>query len=366
MGLQFSTRSSKPETRSWRALAWISLVLGVALLGCAPAGRPAAEPASGQAPRVLEKVRIGALPNPAASGHWIAIAKGYAHEEGIEPEITFFQTAADMIAPLGAGQLDVGGGAPGVGLSQAVLRGIDIKIVADQFTLLPGYGFEAIVVRKDLHESGQIMGPAHLKGRRFAIPSTTGITPEVMLHRYMQRDGLAARDIDMVSMAFPEMLGALANKAIDAALLIEPFLTQALESGDVVVLERGDTIYPGQQVSVVLYSSEFARRTDLAVRYMSAYLRGLRYYNDAFAKNEAAKRAEVIDILTEYTPVKDKTLYDKMAMPGLQPNGTVNVASLKADQDYYLAAKLLDRPADLDAVVDMSFVDAAVKRLGPY
>lgn len=362
----FPEPSTKAAAR-WMGVGWSVLVLAATLLACAPAPRPAASPAGGvEAPRVPEKVRIGLLPIASAAGNWIAIAKKYFEQEGIEPEVTIFQTAADMIALLGTGQLDVGGGAPGVGLSQAVLRGIDIKIVADQATLIPGYGYQAIVVRKDLYESGQITGPADLKGRRFTIPTTTGITVEAMLHLYMQRAGLSARDVDLVALAFPEMLVAFANKAIDAGLVIEPFLTQVVESGEGVVLEHGDKVYPNQQVAVILYSGEFARRTDLATRYMVAYLRGMRYYNDAFVKNDLTKRAEVIDILAEYTPVKQKALYDRMAMPGLQPNGTVNLASLKADQDYYIAAKLLERPANLDAVVDMSFTEAAVKRLGPY
>jgi NitT/TauT family transport system substrate-binding protein len=150
-------------------------------------------------------------------------------------------------------------------------------------------------------------------------------------------------------MAFPDMLPAFANKAIDAAIIIEPFLTNLLEIGDAVILERADTIYPNQQVAVILYSAEFAKRRDLATRYMVAYLRGVRDYNDAFVKKDPTKRAELIDILAEHTPIKNKALYEKMAMPGLHPDGAVNVAGLKADQDYYIGAKLLDRAADLDA-----------------
>jgi NitT/TauT family transport system substrate-binding protein len=336
-------------------------------LGCAPSARPTASPAfSGEPVRVKEKVRIGVLPIASASGNWVAIAKGYFEQEGIEPEVTVFQTAGEMVAPLAAGQLDVGAGAPGVGLHQALLRGIDIKIVADQATLVPGHHYQAIVVRRDLYETGQVTGPADMKGRKYAVPSTIGITVEVMLNQYMQRAGLNARDVDMVAMGFPDIFPALANKAIDTGLLIEPFLTLALESGDVVVLEHGDNVYPNQQVAVVLYAGEFAKKTDLATRYMVAYLRGVRDYNDAFVKNDPAKRAEVVDILAESTPVKQKPLYDRMAYPGLSPNGTVNLATLKADQDYYIEAKLQERPADLDRAVDQSFAEAAVRRLGPY
>ena len=358
----------RTDTAPSRRVRW--LLLGVVwllvLAGCARASQPGAAVGPGAAPPPPEKVRLGAVNSVSDAGLWIALAKKYFELEGIEPEVTNFQTAAEMVAPLGAGQIDVGGGAPGVGLAQAMLRGIDIKIVADKGAIPPGGGYQGVVVRKDLYDSGQITGPPDLKGRKLAIPSTTGITPEAMLNRYMQRAGLSARDTEMVAMSFPDMIGAFANKAIDAAVLIEPFLTRVVENGDGVLLERADTIYPSQQVAVILYSADFAKRTDAAVRFMAAYLRGMRDYNDAFVKNDVQKRTEVVDILAEYTTIKDKALYDKMVMPGLDPNGKVNVASLKADQDYYIGAKLQERPADIDQIVNLSFVEAAVRRLGPY
>lgn len=353
-----------------RGLRWAGYVCGLAML--AAACTPAAAPVTGSAPApqptsaVPDKVQLGALSSASDAGLWIAVAKKYFEAERIELEVTNFASAAEMVAPLGAGQLDVGGGAPGVGLAAAALRGIDIKIVADKATTAPGGGYQGIVVRKDLYDSGQVTSPADLKGRKFALPSTTGITPEVMTDQYMKRAGLGARDADLVAMGFPDMIPAFANKAIDAAVLIEPFLTRVVEGGDGVLLERADTVYPNQQVAVILYSADFAKKTDLGVRFMAAYLRGMRDFNDAFVKKDAAKRTEVIDILAEFTTIKDKALYDKVVMPGLDPNGKINVASLKADQDYYIAAKLQERPADIDRMVDLSFIEAAVRRLGPY
>jgi NitT/TauT family transport system substrate-binding protein len=89
-------------------------------------------------------------------------------------------------------------------------------------------------------------------------------------------------------------------------------------------------------------------------------------YNDAFAKKDPAVREEVIDILARETTLKDKALYDKMGLPGLNPNGTVNVADLKRQQDYYLASGLQKNQADIDKLVDGSFVENALKELGSY
>ena len=91
----------------------------------------------------------------------------------------------------------------------------------------------------------------------------------------------------------------------------------------------------------------------------------MRFYNDAFDKGDAAKRQEAIGILTRNTAVKDPTLYDRMVMPGLAPDGRLNVASIAEDQELWLASGLQQARVNLDDVVDHRFVDAAAA-LGPY
>ena len=82
-------------------------------------------------------------------------------------------------------------------------------------------------------------------------------------------------------MGFPEMLVALHNKAIDAAINNKPTITLAEEEG-VAVRASKDVIYPGQQTAVVLYSEKFAQeRRPVAEKFMNAYIRAVRDYNNA-------------------------------------------------------------------------------------
>lgn len=359
-------------------------ILGLATLvgACGAAATPAPGPTVGPTsvalaatptagmPTVasLEKVRLGVLSSVSDSGFWIALAKGYFQEQGLDVETQQFGAAAEMIAPLGAGLLDVGGGAPGVGLANAVLRGVDIRIVADKGSTRPGHGFEAILARKDLYDSGEIRGPADLKGRKYAVSTVTGITLEAAFNRYMKQAGLSARDADLVQMPFPDMVAAFANKSVEAGSVIEPFVTQIVENGDAAILVREDTLYPDHAIAVVLYSGLFIQdKPEAARRFMVAYLKAVREYNDAFVKKDPARYREMVEILTKSTPVKDPALYEKMAMPGLNPDGETNVSSLKEDQEYFIAAGLQQERVDMERVVDHSFVRYAVAQLGgPY
>src|SRR5712691_1768948 len=82
--------------------------------------------------RVSATVRVGIANTSSDVGFFIADKKGYFNQEGIQVLFTDFESAAKMVAPLGSGQLDVGGGASSAGLYNAVARGINIKIVADK------------------------------------------------------------------------------------------------------------------------------------------------------------------------------------------------------------------------------------------
>jgi NitT/TauT family transport system substrate-binding protein len=313
------------------------------------------------------KVRFIATTSTDAAS-WVPLEKGYFVEQGLEIERIELQSGPDIISALGTGEADVGSGAPSVGLYNAVSRGVDIRIAGPKSEASPGHGAQAIVVRKDLYDSGEIRGAAGLKGRRLAMPSLAGVASENIINRYMQGAGLRARDIELTQMAFPDMQLALTNKSIDAAWALEPLLTRIVDSGDGIILVREDQIYPYHAASVLLYSQKFIdERPDLARRFMLGYLKGARFYNDALSGKAPQKFQEVVDILVKVTAVKDRAIYDRMVFSGIDPDGKVFVEGLKDDQEYYLSIGLQTERIDVDKLVDDSLARYAVEQLGgPY
>src|SRR2546428_150875 len=207
-------------------------------------------------------VRFGQVGSVSDGAIFIAGAKGYFKEQAITLEAVPFNSAAQMVAPLGTGELDAGGGAPSAGLYNAVNSGVQLRIVADKGTITAGHGYEAVIVRK-----------------------------------------------------------ALADK---------------------VKSEK-----------------------DFAVRFMVAYLKGARFYTDAFDKKDAAKRTEAIDIIAKATKL-DPTLIGRIVLPNVDPDGKVNADSLNASQQYFVQKGTQAKAVDLSKVVDGSFAAEAIKQLGPY
>ena len=119
------------------------------------------------------------------------------------------------------------------------------------------------------------------------------------------------------------MLPALGNRALDGALLLEPFVSAAVARGVGVRWRGADEYAVGAQNGMIAYSPQFAARREPAQRFMLAYLKGVRDYVDAFSSGVG--QDEIVDILIKYTPVKDRAVYATMKPAGFEPNGRMNV-----------------------------------------
>jgi NitT/TauT family transport system substrate-binding protein len=317
--------------------------------------------------RAQDKVSIGITNAATDAGFFIADKKGYFRAEGIEVKTTPFASAAGMIAPLGRSQLDVGGGTVAAGLYNAVEQGVYLRIVADKGSVTDKLEYSTLVVRKDLADSGRYQTLADLKGMTIAAASP-GSGSESSMNEALKKGGLKYGDVKTVYMGFPQMLVALTNKGIDAAVANEPTLTRLLHGG-IAVRASKDVIYPGQQTAVVLYSEDFLqKRRPVAQKFLTAYIRAVRDYNDAISGGRLAgpNAAEIISILTASTEIKDRDTYAAMNAFAVDPNGRIHVEGLKNDLNFFRERGLVSSRVTVEQVIDRSFAAEAVGVLGPY
>jgi NitT/TauT family transport system substrate-binding protein len=299
---------------------------------------------------------------------YIADSKGFFRAEGLDVKVQNFRSAADMVAPLGAGQIEAGAGSASAGLYNAVARGIKLKIVADKASSPPGYGGTKVLVRKDHVGSGRFKEPKDFKGMKFAM-NAPGVSNTSTLNTLLKSAGLKYSDVETVDMPLPDHVVALKNKSVDASVSVEPAAAIAVRNGDAVVVKSDDEVLPHHQIAVLLYSEQFAlRQADAARRFMRAYVRAVRFYNGALKDGRLGgpNAGEVIAILSEATAIKNRDIYQAITPTGMNPDGRVNKDSLAYDYAFYKEQGLIKGEVDLNDVVDMSFVDAVLKELGPY
>jgi NitT/TauT family transport system substrate-binding protein len=123
-------------------------------------------------------------------------------------------------------------------------------------------------------------------------------------------------------------------------------------------------IYPGLVAMTLIVSPVFARdQPEAARRFVTAYLRGQRDYYRAVIKDEGGKE-ELYQILSQYTPIHDLSLFPRMATHDVDPNGELDPRTIDEQQDYYVRFGTQQQKLDLSHMLDSSYAQYAVERLG--
>jgi NitT/TauT family transport system substrate-binding protein len=371
---------------SRRFIAWMAPVAGALLLAaCAgsptPSGpRPAPAVGGGAAasaeqplaaappPAVVapqpETVKVSVFPSLGHAGTFIGMKRGYFAEERIEIEEVPYDTSSQIIPSLSVGHLDIATGGTAAGFFNAVAQGINVRITLDQTSAAVGTMNNGVLVRRELIDSGRLREPADLRGLRLGFTSK-GHSTEMLLDTVLGWGGLTFQDVETAQLPYPEMNIALANNNLDVAASIDPNLELAVQGGYGARWKSWSEVLPNDQVSVVMFSPQFANgRTETAKRMTKAWIRGVRDYEAA--RTKGTNREEIIAIFQEHNVLRDRALYDAMPWSAINPNGRPNAAAIAAAQDWFADHGYIPRKIDLSQVIDNQFADYAVAQLGPY
>ena len=294
--------------------------------------------------------------------YYIAYARGYFQELGLQIKFTQFPSSTEMLPMLAIDQIQVAGGITSTSFFNAIDRGVGIRFLADQGHNLPGKPFDTLVLRRELLK--EVKNIQDLKGRRIGLASIQSLN-EYKLEVILSSGGLSSSDIQIVVMdSFPNITLALMNGAIDAAMHLEPFLTIGREKGFFSPFVDLSQIAPRAQLSVMLGSQEFTEQVEVSGRFMVAYLRGVRDYVDTFLHGK--KDESIYQILAEHTDLKDVTLWKKVSVPGLNPNGYFFKESLSHQLEWYKQKGYYKGNLSVEKVTDYGPVDFAIRHLGRY
>ncbi|MFJ8065848.1 ABC transporter substrate-binding protein [Psychrobacillus sp. NPDC096426] len=320
---------------------------------------------SGDLAPLDKKVKVVIAEDGAASGagFYIAKEKGYFADYNIEVEFAQFGNSDEMLPALASGDVDIAGGVSTASFFNAIAQGIDVKIIADKGHNVPGKSYFSFVIGNQMKD--EIKEYKDFKGKRIAVSSKNSIDEYIYLEM-LKHAGLTPDDVEFVLLGdFGSMLGAIENGSVDAALQIEPLIAQGIENGFHVRFGDTTDYAPESQIALVLGSPQFMNdEKNVSLRFMAAYLKGVRDYNDAFIKGKG--KAEVIDIMTKYTALKDPALWEKVFVTGLDPDGKMFLDDIVKQYDAYKANGAISGDVDFDKAVDTSVTEKAVEILGAY
>jgi len=308
-----------------------------------------------------ETVRIGIARSVSNGAELIAIEKGYFRDAGIKVEIDDIDTSANTIALLATNRLQVVAGGISAGYFNAIEKDLPVIIIADRVSTPIGHN---LMLRPDLKD--KITSLAGLKGKVIAS-NGAGSVSTYEVGKMLETAGLTIADVDVKIFPFTQMPVAFANKAIDAGIVIPPFVYQFLEQGHAAGFAEPDAMVgpSPMTIAVIMVNTDWAKRNTALLRnYYTAYLRGVRDYCDAY--HGAPVKEEIIAALIRHGSERRPELLRKYPWPARSPDGRINTASMLDMQDWFVKNGFSRAKFPAERLVDSSYADYAVQKLGPF
>ena len=249
-----------------------------------------ARPASG----ATTVVRVGTQPVDSSGPVFFAKDLGMFDAAGLDVQITSMPNGQEQVAAVAGGALDIGNSAVG-SVATAREKGLLVKYIAPGGLYLSSAPTDIVMVAQD----SQIKSAADLSGKVFAV-NGLGNVIEYGSRQWIDMHGGNSKSVKFVEVPFPAMAAALAQHRVDAATLVEPFVSDA--KGAARSLGSAFEAIGNRFMTVGWFASDewLQKNHDVAARFASAVRRAAVWAN--------SHRKESGEILIRYTKIKPETL----------------------------------------------------------
>jgi NitT/TauT family transport system substrate-binding protein len=170
------------------------------------------------------KLKVGVMIGIDCTGPQLALLNDTFKAEGLEIEPVTVQSGATAMPLLAGGDLDVSFG-NWVSFIKAHQSGMaDLRFISESYLSTPDSNF-AVIAGKD----SDITGPKDLTGKKVAVNALKNVN-ELLLRAVLDANGVDFATVQLVELPFQDMAAAIQNGRVDAAALIDPFVSNAQRS----------------------------------------------------------------------------------------------------------------------------------------
>jgi NitT/TauT family transport system substrate-binding protein len=227
------------------------------------------------------------IPIEPASSVYYAADNGFFAKAGIDAQISQNPSSPAIAAAVASGTYDVAY-APISTLAVAHSRGLPFVAIAPGVETIPGVITGAIMVPMN----STLKSAKDYNGKTLATAGL-GTIAEYQPRAWIDKNGGDSTTVKFIEMPFPEQIAALNAGRVDAAYLVEPFITVATRSNTIRLLVTGDEAIGKNFLSTAWYATSgwAGAHPDLVAKFASAMLEAARWAN--------ANQDKVVPILTK-------------------------------------------------------------------
>lgn len=309
----------------------------------------------------METVKVGSLNNLSNASLYIGDEIGIFEKYGIDLEFTNFKGAQPMSIAVQTNEVDMGTGAFTAGLFNLLMEGDSpIRIIADGSQERKGYKGSALIVTKELYDSG-VTTIEDLKGKKVGI-TQNGASVHYILGKTLETAGLTYDDVEVTPLgSLGNIANALESGQIDASAIPSTLVEMLVAKDQVeIIAEVGDLVE--MQAAGIYGSGKFLENKDLVVRFLAGYIESTRYYYNNVLHAEDKNTEEFqrnIEILANETGLPKESVINNLGY--IDKNAEFWKEDLKNWSDWYIENELIKTPLNLDKVVDTELYNEALK-----
>ncbi len=313
--------------------------------------------------RAADQLRLGLLHTLSPAPFYIAQARGYFTDAGIDLAFVFFQAAQPIAAAAVAGDIDVGVTALTGGFFNLAATGA-LKVIGGALHEQRGYEGSAIVVSNQAFEAG-LTAPDKLAGHSFAI-TQYGSSFHYMLGRIAEAKGFDSKSVTLRPVQqVANMVAAVQSGQVDATIAIASMAKPLAANGQAHIIGWVGDIVPYQITALFATEPVIARQADQLHRFAGAYQKGVSDYRDAFLRLDAqgrpiidAKADAAIAQITRYVFTGDPAAREKIlgGVGYYDAGGALDVADVEAQYAWFVAQGLVRPGMAAARLIDTRFL----------
>jgi NitT/TauT family transport system substrate-binding protein len=316
-----------------RALLSIAAVTGLALAlaGCGGSSDSGVKTEGGNA-----QVTVGVIPIVDVAPIYLGKQKGFFTKQKIDLTLKTATGGAAIVPSVVSGNFQVGF-SNFTSLLLAKEKGLPLKVIAngDNSSSVDGQDFAGLVVPKN----SAAKTAKDLVGKKIAVNTLKNIN-DTVVRASIRKAGGDPSTVKFTELAFPDAEAAVVAGRVDAAMLVEPQLTQALSAGAKLVASPYVDIAPNADIAGYFTTEKLLKSDgDLIKRFQAAMKESLAYAD--------AHPDEVRSVLPTYTKI-DAALIPKLRLPKFPAE--VNKDAVKTLGDNAVSDKVLTKTPDYDAL----------------
>lgn len=279
---------------------------------------------------------VTSLPIVDVAPLYLAQQNGFFRDAGLDVTIRPLTSSPQGLSGLANGSVDIVAGANYVSYLEAQARGdADLRVVSEAALAAPGLDQVVVSPRSGIRDVSQ------LAGRTIAVNTPPPNIQTLALDRVLAARGVDPRTVRYVPMPFAQAVGALGAGTLDAAWLVEPFVTQAEQAvGAQPVVDPCSGPTAALPLDGYFTTSRFAEQFPRTVAaFRSALARGAALAADSRATTS---------VLPGFAPVDGPTA-TLITLPNYPT--TVQAARIQRVADLMTQAGMIDRRLDVASLI---------------